>query len=200
MGILYTCRVDYKQILGVVAVGIALVSYIPYFRDILANKTKPHAFSGLVWTILTVIGFAAQISDNAGPGAWVTGVTAVLAFIIFVFALIKGRKNIVLIDWAVLAGALLAILMWQVTKEPVTAVILVTISDALGFVPTFRKSYMKPWGETLSMYILSGTKHVVAIFALENFSVVTSLYSIYLIGANASFVSMLLWRRRQVKL
>ena len=33
--------------------------------------------------------------------------------------------------------------MWFFTKTPLFSVILITIIDALGFIPTFRKSYIK---------------------------------------------------------
>ena len=190
---------EIKPILGVVATGIAFVSYVPYIRDILANKTKLHAFSWLVWGILTAISFAAQVTNNAGPGAWVMGFTAVVDLVIFTFALVKGKKNIVMIDWVVLTGAGLAMFMWYITKTPLISVVLITLTDALGFAPTFRKSFVKPWEETLSTYALSGMKFVVAIFALESFSLVTGLYPVYLVLANASFVGMLLWRRGKLK-
>ena len=188
----------YKVILGALATGIALVSYVPYFKDIFAGKTKPHAFSWLVWTILTVISFWAQISDNAGPGAWVTGFTAVIAAAITGLAVVKGRKNIVKADWFLLAGAGLAMVMWYITKGPLVSVVLVTVTDALGFVPTFRKSFWKPREETLITYVLSGSKYVVAMFALERVSVITALYPAYLILANGVFVSMLVIRRKQL--
>ena len=42
---------EYKIILGVAAVLIGIAAYIAYFRNIFAGKTKPHAFSWLVWGI-----------------------------------------------------------------------------------------------------------------------------------------------------
>jgi len=90
--------VNYKEYLGFTATAIAFVSYLPYFRDIFANKTKPHAFSWLVWGALTAIGFAGQVAGHAGPGAWVTGFTALICFLIFIAALFKGKKNIVFVD------------------------------------------------------------------------------------------------------
>ncbi len=187
-----------KEILGFIATAIAFISYIPYFRDILAHRTKPHAFSWFVWGILTLISFAGQISDNAGPGAWVSGFTAVIGFIVFVFALKVGKRNIARSDWFMLIGAGLALLMWFVTKTPLLSVILITLTDLLGFLPTIRKSYHRPNEETLSTYALSGLKYVVAIFALNNFSVITALYPIYLIGANAFFITLLYVRRKQL--
>ena len=78
----------YKELLGAVAIIIGFISYLPYFRDIFKGKTKPHAFSWLIWAILTAIGFAGQISDNAGPGSWALGFTA-----LFIWFITKGRNS-----------------------------------------------------------------------------------------------------------
>jgi hypothetical protein len=101
-------------------------------------------------------------------------------------------------DWLSLLGAGIAIILWIVTKGPLLSVILVTITDALGFAPTFRKSYTKPYEETLITYALSGFKLIIAFFALEKISVITALYPMYLIFANFAFVIMLLVRRNQL--
>ena len=58
----------YKIILGSLAGIIAIVSYIPYLKDVLKGKTKSHAFSWFVWAMLTGIGFAVQIFEHGGVG------------------------------------------------------------------------------------------------------------------------------------
>ena len=75
---------------------------------------------------------------------------------------------------------------------------LITVIDALGFVPTFRKSYSRPFEETAVTYAISGLKFVVAILALENLSLVTWLYPASLVLMNGLFVGMVLTRRRQL--
>lgn len=185
-----------KTILGVVATLIAFYSYIPYFRDIFKGKTKPHAFSWLVWFLLTAIGFVAQVQDRAGAGAWVTGFTAFVAFFIFLAAIYRGEKHITKSDWACLIGAFAAMGLWALTKTPLLSVILITIIDALGFAPTFRKAYHKPHQETMQTFTLSALKFVIAIFALEHYSVVTVLYPASLVLMNGLFVVMLMSRRR----
>lgn len=189
---------DYKDMLGLLAVIIAFLSYIPYFKDILANKTKPHAFSWLVWGILTGIAFFGQIAGGGGPGAWVTGFTAIICVIIFLFGLTRGRKNIVLIDWLSLLACGIALVLWFITKGPLLSVILITLVDAIAFLPTFRKSYMKPGEETAKTYLLSGFKFVISLFALNSFSVITALYPLSLVLMNWIFVGLLVIRRKQL--
>jgi hypothetical protein len=188
---------DYRITLGVLAVLVGFVGYAYYFRDMFRGKTKPHAFSWFVWSILTGIAFAAQVTSNAGPGAWVTGVTAVVCFIIFLYALCKGKRDFPLADWLCLAASIIAILLWWATSNPFWSVILISVTDMVAFVPTFRKAYHKPYEETLAQYILASCKSALGIAALRSFSVTTWLYLATLVIMNGAFAVMLVWRRSQ---
>lgn len=189
---------DLKVVLGVSASVIGLVSYVPYFRNIFAGITKPHAFSWFVWGLLTAIAFFAQVRAGAGAGAWVTGITAIACFAIVVAAIRQAQWDITRSDWLSFIGALLGIVLWQVTSDPLLAVIVVTIVDALAFAPTFRKGYHKPYEETLSTFTLSSVKFVIGILALDALTVTTWLYPASLVVMNGAFVLLLLYRRRKI--
>jgi hypothetical protein len=189
---------DYKPALGTIAVIITVVSYVPYFRNLLSGKTKPHAFSWLVWGVLNAIAFAGQIHDNGGPGAWSVGLSAVVMFVIFGISLQRGEKDIRPFDWFCLGGASFALTPWLLTNDPLLSVILITIIDALGFLPTVRKSFNKPHQETLTTFVLSTFKYLLVVLALQNYTVVTMLFPFAVFVMNALFVVMLLVRRRQV--
>lgn len=189
---------DIKIALAIIAVAMTLVGYFYYFKDIFAGKTKPHAFTWLVWASLTAIAFAGQISDDGGAGAYITLVTAFVSFVIFSLALFKGEKDITRSDWLSLGGAAAALLLWFFTSNPLSAVILITLVDFLGFVPTIRKSIHKPHEETLISYVLAGLKFILAIIALDNYSAVTVLYPASLVFANLLFVLLLISKRRKI--
>lgn len=189
---------DYKQLLGILAIAIGIAAYIPYLIDLFKGKTKPHVFSWLLWGIITGIGFFASLSRGGGAGVWVEAFTGAMCFFIATYAVFRGERNITIIDWLSFIGAVLALALWAITKEPLVAIILVLIIDVLGFVPTFRKSYSKPYEETLSCYLLNGIKFIPALFALTFFNATTALYPAYLIAANFAFVAMLIWRRKQI--
>lgn len=189
-----------KLILGVIAIVIGFIGYVPYFRNIASGKTKPHAFTWLVWGILTGIAFAGQVSSGGGFGTWVTGFTAVLCVIIFLFALWKGTKDFPLVDWLSFLGAGIGLILWAVTKSPLAAIVLVTIIDALGFIPTFRKSYSHPNEETAFTYTMSGLKFIFGIAALNQLSPITVIYPASLVLTNLLFVAMVQVRRQQLSI
>lgn len=186
-----------KELLSGIGVGLAFIGYAFYFYDIFYGRTKPHAFSWFLWALLTAIGFAAQISGQAGPGAWVLGLDAVLCSIIFVLSLFKGEKGYVLSDWIALIATLAAILLWLVTGTPVLSVILIVIIDAFAFYPTVRKSVGKPHEESLILYAFCPLKFVFVVLALERYSIITAFYPACLVAMNGGFVVFVLLRRNQ---
>jgi hypothetical protein len=189
--------VDAKALIGSAALLLTAAAYYFYFRDIFAGRTKPHAYTWLIWGVLTAIAFAGQVSVGGGPGAWVTGATALISLVICAFAFRRGEHRITRFDKLNLAGAGLALGLWSLTDGPLLSVVLVTLIDLLGFLPTIRKSYHRPHEETLAAYALAGLKFAIALFALESYSVAAWLYPASLVATNAGFVVLLLvWRRR----
>jgi hypothetical protein len=83
-----------KEILGFLSVTVAFASYAIYAISIFKNKTRPHVFTWVIWGLSEAIAFSAQYSKGAGPGAWVTGVDAVVTLTIAVVAFWRGCFNL----------------------------------------------------------------------------------------------------------
>jgi len=187
---------NYKIIIGILAAAIGFISYIPYFRDIFLKKTKPHLFSWFIWTLISGTAFFAQIGEGAGSGAWVVGLSSILCFSIGVLSLFQGERKITLSDWIALSGAVIGLTLWQITSNPLLAIIFVTIADALAFIPSFRKAYYKPDEETAITWLASSFKFTLALVATETYGLTTVLYPLSLVITNGSFLIMLLIRRK----
>ena len=186
----------YQAIIGIVATAIGLSGYIPYFKDIIKRTIKPHAFSWLIWGIIQSVVFFADLAKGAGAGAWPVGAPALLNLIIFVIAIFRGEKEITKIDTASLIFALVGIGVWIITTNPLWSVIIVSIVDAVGYIPTVRKAYKKPHEESVTVYALSGVAFGLSLFALASVSLTTVLYPSVLVVVNLVFVSTVLQRRR----
>lgn len=189
---------ELKESLGVAASFLVIIAYLPYLRNILKNKTKPHTFSWLIWGTNTGIGFFGQMAGNAGPGAWATGFSALICILIFLLGIKKGHKDIAPLDWVSLAGAVLAIGIWYFTKEPLFSIILVAFIDSFGFIPTIRKSITNPFEETASTYALCGLTFFLALFALNEYTIVSALYPVTLVAVNWGFTIILVVKRKQL--
>lgn len=191
---------EIKYILGVIAIVLTLVGYIPYLRDIIKGKTKPHIYSWFLWGFVALIAFALQTSGKAGIGAFVTVAASLTCFLIVILGLKNGKKDITKSDTVFFVAALFALVIWVFAKQPVVSVILISVIDMLGFAPTIRKSWNNPYSETLFTYLLNSFRHGLSIVALQNYSVVTWLFPATWAVANGLFGLMLIIRRKQLKM
>jgi hypothetical protein len=190
---------SHKIFLGTISSVIAVVAYIPYFKDIFRGKTKPHIFSWFIWGLLGVITFTAQVVKGAGAGSWANGLTALICFTIAALSIAHGEKQITLTDKLSFSGAIFALILWFLTKNPLSAVVLACVIDTLAYVPTFRKAYQKPFEETLPSFIVTTIGIIISLFALEAYNPTTWLYLAVLTASNSIFIIMLIVRRKIVK-
>lgn len=184
-----------KELFGYLSLIFALAYYAPYMYSTWKGKTRPHVFTWVIWTLVMTIGTAGQYAGGAGPGAWSTTFTAVSCFIILLLAIRQGDKNITRLDVACLIIALTSIPLWLMTGNPFTAIIIVTGIDLLGYIPTLRKAYHKPYEEMAMSYLITNFKHLAGFFAMTTYSWTTMLYPSALFTMNWVLIGLVYWWR-----
>jgi hypothetical protein len=109
-----------------------------------------------------------------------------------------GTRDITWGDTAILLGAVGAILLWVVFDRPLLSVLFVTGIDMLGYVPSFRKSYADPWGETLSSWFLFALSNMFALLALSEYNLLTATYFVSITVANLALFLFCMYRRMKI--
>jgi len=187
-----------KEIVGIIATSLTFVAYIPYYRDILKGKTRPHIYSWSLWALLTTLIVALQIKGGAGPATWVTASAGLLCIGVVILSLKNGKRDITTSDTVVAALSLLAIGFWLIADQPIVAMTLAIVADLLAFIPTVRKSYYDPYSETLSLYITNALRFCLALLAVEQFTYLASAWIVAWAVGNALLSALIIVRRRQV--
>jgi hypothetical protein len=182
--------------LTVIAIVISATGNVIYLLDLMRTKTKPHVFTWLVWAVLDVIIFLAQLVSGAGVASFVILANGIFSLIIFAVATRRSDISIVFADWIFLAGAGLAMILWVMTNGPLLSVILISTMGIFGFMPTIRKSISQPYAETVVYFLLQGTRSALTVIALEEFTVVTALDPFVLIFVNFGFALFLVVMRK----
>lgn len=187
----------YKELLSAAAIAVTFAAFFPYIREILQGKIKPHVFSWIIWGSTTFIVFLAQLDDGAGVGAWPIGVSGVITIFVAVLAYLKkGDSTITKTDWLFFMVALSSLPLWYLTDDPLLAVVILTLVDLLGFGPTFRKAYARPFEEQRLLYALFALRNLMVIMALEHYSMTTVLFPAAIATASVVLNIMITWRRR----
>lgn len=181
-----------KELIGIVAVLLSVIGHTPYIIDTYKKKTRPHVFTWLIISIVVAIAFFGQLAAGAGAGAWSTGITALIVFIIAFLAVRNNNTKITTLDKVFFGCALLAIIPWYITKNPTISIVMVTLIDACAFVPTLRKTIKDPESETLTTYLMNILRHGLSVLAISTYSFTTVLYPAYLLVLNITLSSVIL--------
>jgi len=186
-----------KGLLSAVAITLTFVLFVPYIRSIQRGETKPHVFSWVIWGIGTLIVFFAQLAGRAGLGAWPIGVSGLITSYIALLAYSKRTDiRISRTDWGFFLTALSALPFWFLTSDPLWAVVTLTFADIIGFGPTVRRAYAHPHDESVVFFALAAVRNLIAILALEHYSLTTVLFPAAVGVACLMLACLLVYRRR----
>ena len=190
---------DYKLVFWIVSVLLTIYGYYSYIKSIFDWKTKPSVISWLIWSISTSVVFVWQLIWEWWY--WVLWSWAIAFFVIFIFllSLKYWDKNYWKIDMFILIISILSLLLWYFTNTPLYSVILLVFIDWLGFIPTFIKTYKKPFSEDLAIYFITGLIYLFWFIALENYNLLTILWPIIIGWINFVFVFFVLFLRKMKK-
>lgn len=189
----------FKNAISIFAIALAFLAYIPYIKDILSGKTRPHAYSWFLWGLLGLIVFALQVKGGGGPGSYVTLSSALVSVVIFVLALRNGDKDIKPLDTLFLVAALVAMGMWIFAEQPTISLILLILIEVFGFFPTYRKSWNKPYDETLITWVVNSLRYGLSLLALSTYNLLTLLYPLIWTIVIVVFTLMLAIRRKYIE-
>ncbi len=184
---------------GWISVVVTITSGTVYLYSVFFGRTRPHVFTWVIWFILTAIAFAVQYSEGAGAGSWASGTSALFCALTAIACYWRGERHITRFDWIVFALSISTIPLWAVTKDPLMSIILVTAIDVAAYLPTIRKSWIKPHEEMIFGTYLSNVKHMASFMAMENWILTTWLYPVVLVVANTILIGTVHWRRYVLK-
>lgn len=190
---------EYKIFFGYLAVFVEFISYFVYLHSIYKGHTKPHAFTWFVWSVLNSVAFAAIVVSGGESGSWVFIVNAIFCFLISCIGFWQKHVEYDLHDWIALIGALVGITLWWYTHIPLYAVILISLSDFIGIIPSLRKAYRLPFEENLSSWFLSFLYYPLGILALESLTLSTWLYPAVIMLADATLIGVIIIQRKKLK-
>jgi hypothetical protein len=186
---------DFKLILGTVSFLIPIIGIVPYIVNIVKGKTVAHVYTWLIWAILQTIALVAQVKNGAGFGAAYGLAGVLVCYSVMFLSLKNGLKHIRKFDTFCLILALASMIVYVGLKNPLLAVIMATSTNFIGFLPTLRKTFVDPKSETVSAYLSGGIGALLSILALQNYSIITTLYLMNILVTDAMLVGIILFKK-----
>lgn len=191
-------ELDYKIITTIIGITITIIWYYYYIKNIYKWTNKPHLYSWIIWASALSIGFLIQVHNEWGYWSFITMFEALCCILVAIIAITKWEKYITKSDKICLLTAAIALMFWLVLNQPLISILLIIAVDFFGFIPTIRKSYLKPYEECLSVYIMWVGLFILALIGLTQYTLVTYLYPVSIIFTNLMLIIIILWRRKNI--
>lgn len=185
-------------ILSIIWSSIIFFSYIFYIKEIVKWGVKPHIFSWFLWSSIVLTWYFIQFQNWAWYWSLILLSDWILWLIILALALKQWKKDITLMDKIILILWLVAIYLYAVEEKAFESIILLIIADTLAYLPTFRKSFSKPFEESTSIFILWSIATIFWILAMDKVTFLTAWYQSAIFFINILLIFFIIIRRKIV--
>ncbi|HWB34052.1 MAG TPA: hypothetical protein VG753_01910 [Candidatus Paceibacterota bacterium] len=190
---------DWHQIAALVTGVLTISAVLPYVRDMLQGTTRPNLVTWGLWLIIQTIFILAQFSSGASWSVVLPLAEMGTVGVVFILGLFGyGYKKYVLLDIVCLVTALAAIMLWQLTSQPLAALLLSVVADMVASIPTLRKAYLDPRSETPSAYLLVVVSAACAGLSTTALDLPNLLWPVYIFILNGSVLALILLGRRHL--
>lgn len=167
---------DYKLLCALGATCIGLYSYFPYIQGMLKGVARPHIYTWAIWTITQSI---AAFGVWTGGGGWSSiglAIGSVLLAVTTMLAIRYGTQDITFFDTALLIAAVSGVLIYFITYNPLYSVLIATFVDAVGYIPTIRKTWRDPSSEPPFLWALWVISTILALCGLQAYNLLTATW------------------------
>lgn len=175
---------------------LALVSSTVYCLSIYNGKTRPHRTTRFILLLDTCLSTASLFAHGDRVAVWLSGVSALQAIVIFALSIKYGMGGWSRSDIACLIIALIGIVLWQVTSNPLLALYFSILADLVGMVPAMIKTYRFPETEIWIFFALDIFAGIFSLLALRQWGIADFSYPLYIMLINAVMVALIVTPRQ----
>jgi len=171
---------------------LALISPIIYSVAILRGEAKPHRTTRLVLLLITSLATASLFAQGNRVAIYLAGVSTFQSIVVFTLSIKHGMGGWAKSDIICFLFALIGIIFWQITKNPVIALYFAISADFIGMIPAIIKTYHFPETEIWSFFALDVFAAIFNLLALKNWTMEEYSYPFYIMLINAIMVFLII--------
>jgi hypothetical protein len=177
-----------------VAAAFSLLAALAYIRAMFKGHAKPNRVTWLMWSVAPFVATAASVSMGAGLAAVPVFMAGFAPFMIFIASFLskKAYWKLSTFDYACGGFSALAIILWFLTSDPVLAIVLSIIADALAAVPTVIKAWHKPKTESIWPFLIGTLSPFTSFLVASSWSFSELSFPTYLISINLLLICLIM--------
>jgi len=170
--------------LGRISLVVSVIGALPYLWSVFKHGVRPQRTTWGIWTAVVLLSVLAYEAAGAGESVWFLIGDLLVTGSIFIASLFKGDGGWEKLDITCLAIALVGLIVWHLSNNPLWQMVGTLTADMIAIVPTIKKSLEDPLSESPSTFIGSTVASLLGIFSVGQWNVILLFYPVYLYTAN----------------
>ena len=138
-------------------VALALISPVVYSISMFNGVSKPARMTRFIVWLAATISFASLWVGESAGAIWLAGVFAFRNTFLLLMSFKYGVGGMSKLDLWCLGIAAAGLLGWQISGNPLVALLFAITADFIGFIPALIKTYHKPDSEGPWFYYIETT-------------------------------------------
>lgn len=191
-------NINYHFVFGITGGIFSAIAFIPYVVAIIKKSSKPNRASWIIWNVTNVILLVSYFSVGARATIFLPIIYVFNAFIILILSFRYGASLWSRLDYISLFVAGFSLIIWFLTKNPLTALLMNLVMDAVAYLPTIKKSYLDPFSESRIAWLFIFLGTCLNLLAVNSFSFGVIIYPIVMFLMNGALL-LVLFRKKIFK-
>lgn len=150
-----------------------------YALDTIKGKTQPNRVTWFLWSLISLIVFAAMIGEKASTTAIIMTFSLFVGpFTIFILSFVNKKSvwKITKFDWICGSLSLCAIAAWLITGDGNLAIAFSILADLFAFLPTLIKSIKVPNSESWLLYFNAVISSAITLLTVKTWTFASVSY------------------------
>jgi hypothetical protein len=169
---------------------LSLISPIFYTKSMRAGKSKPHKITRLIVWLAAIAGVLGVLHSTNVPGIVFAGIFFTRATYLLIMSLIYGVGGASRLDKYCLVIGILALIIYVATGNGLLAISFGILSDLIGYIPTFVKTWRHPSSEDPVFFIIEAAASFFAVIAIWQLRV-DILFPVYFVVCSLVVVGLI---------
>jgi hypothetical protein len=170
----------------IVGTLIGAAGSVAYLISTVKGRVRPNRVSFLLWSVVPMIAFSAQINQRVGLVALMTFSTGFLPLTVFIasFANKQAVWKLTLFDLICGVLSLAGLALWLITKVGNVAILFSIVADGFAAVPTLVKAWKFPHTEIAWPWIATVFGVILTLLTLPTFTFANCGFILYILAVN----------------
>ncbi len=187
------------QYLVLVGAVIQFGGTLSYLKDTLQGRAKPNRVTWLLWTIAPLIATVAALTEGVKWSVLPVFMAGFCPLLVFIASFVNKNAywKLGALDYWCGFWAILALILWGITKNPTLAVIFSIVSDGCAALPALIKAWQHPETETIAVYATALVSTLTSFAAVKTWKLIEIAFPLYLIAVNLLIIILILRHQRE---